>query len=208
MESLDVFTTDITKGLEDIGGGILTGLSSLADQLSTISDSLGELGIMQLLSWIRDDIRTGFDNVYVVLKNTYDLFYGYIDTWVVSLEATIESAVYDLFLPRDQQAYKDRFTGLQNTLEERLPIIQKLRDAINSVISTLRNSSSVAPEFNLSFAEDYHGVWGTLQTIDLSWYEPYRETVKKYMTAFLWMFAIIRWCKAVPRALGGVSYGD
>lgn len=200
LESLDVFTTDITKGLEDIGGGILTGLSDLADQLTTISDSLGELGIMQLLSWMRDDIRTGFDNVYIVLQNTCAELTALSD----NLGTTIYNQLHEMFIPEKPI---EAIQSLEDKLRDKIPIIHELNYSVQLLLLRMKNVDATAPNWDINLT-DYHGFTGSVSVIDLSWYEPHRETIKDIITAFIWIFAIIRWIKFIPRLLGGVSYAD
>lgn len=101
----------------------------------------------------------------------------------------------DLFIPT-----KNPFDELKEVFYSKMPIIEKLESFKDEAFP----NEEKKPTFEIDLG-GWCGASGTVSVLDFSWYEPYRETVKGILAAFLWVFTLIKAYKLLPSVIGGIG---
>jgi len=171
-----------------------------------------------LLETIIDNITGGFSSLGKSFTNSIGTVHAIVKT-ISEFQATInanllqgfkdvvngittgfENVLVKLFKPTFTP-----FTELHELMQEKIPIAGQLYGLLGAYIAVLNEFDYVdyVPEVTMNI--NYYGFKGEVDVFDVSWYEPYRDTVNAILSVFMWLVFGISAYKSIPKLLGGIT---
>lgn len=111
----------------------------------------------------------------------------------------------NLFVPSD-----DYFSRQLASIQEHFGFWTSVRDTANVFVDFLRETDFSDPpkiQIDLSLIKSSVDYGGKVYIIDLSWYEPYKESVDVIISSILWLVFIWNTYKNLPNIIGGIGGG-
>lgn len=177
--------------------GSLTGW--LGDKLSGIKE-----GIVDAVSAVAQGINDVIDAVKAIPEKLGSLLSDIWET-VKGIPGAILDGIKSLFLPSDGY-FEEKFASLR----ERFAFFESVVDTVQVFKNFFENNDFDEPPVitvNLNTADGGTDYGLNAKALDMSWYEPYKDSVDSVLSAILWSVFLWNVFRDLPGIISGASGG-
>lgn len=189
----------IASHLVDIGKGLVDFKKSVANLFGKVVDGISNIitGIQTFASSVSSFFGQLFDNLAGFFKNVIDTILD-IPKNIIS---GIETLLKFLFIPEN-----GFFESHLQELRQRFSFADSFAKAFEYVISLFSNDSQ-APSFHFDFSsvKTHWNYGGSDVVVNMTWFEPWRDTVKDIISCFMWAVFIVNTYRDLPNIINGVG---
>lgn len=127
-----------------------------------------------------------------------------ISSAVSSIINGFTNALKTLFLPSETY-FSDKIKPIEDKFKFALEFI----DLAKHIVALITNGDVASPSFTLDLsAANTKYALGNSVTISFDWYAPYRDTVNRFLSGFIWLGFIWRTFKGLPGIISGSGVSD
>lgn len=121
-----------------------------------------------------------------------------------SVVSGFANALKSLFLPSETY-----FSDKIKPIEDKFKFAVEFIDLAKHIVALITNGDVAPPSFTLDLSSvNTKYALGDSVTISFDWYAPYRDTVNRFLSGFIWLGFIWRTFKCLPDIISGSGVSD